>query len=71
MLLHVVFRQLDADGETLYDEDDSGELEGDLIGVSPRVRIDEVGGMRTKDDTAYRGDRCFTDVESLFDEGGT
>lgn len=71
MLLHVVFRQFDPDGETLDDKDDSRELESDLIGVSPCSRVDQVGGVRAKDDSADGGDGCFTYVESFLDERRT
>ena len=71
MLLHVVFRQFDSDGETLDDEDDARELESDLISVAPCSRVDEVRGVRAKDDSTDSSDRCFSDVEALLDEGGT
>lgn len=71
MLFHIVFGQFDADGETLDDEDDSRELEGDLIGVSPCSRVDQVGGMRAKDDSADGRDSCFTYVQSFLDERRT
>ena len=71
MLLHVVFRQLDSDGETLDDEYDAREFESNLIGVAPCSRVDQVRSVRAKDDTADCGDRCFSYVEALLDEGGT
>ena len=69
MLLHVVFRQFDAYGETLDDEDNSREFEGDLIRVSPCSRVDQVRGMWTEDDAADGGNSCFSYVQSFLDEG--
>ena len=70
MLFHIVFGQFDADGETLDDEDDAREFEGDLIRIAPCVRVDQVGGMGTEDDAADGSDGGFADVETFFDKGG-
>lgn len=70
MLLHVVLGQLDPHGETLHDEDDPGELEGDLISVAPGEGIDEICGVRTEDDPTEGRDGGLADVHALFDEGG-
>jgi len=70
MFLHVVLWQFDTDGETLHDEDDAGEFERDLIGVAPRSWVDQVRGMRPKDDPADGSHGCFADVEALLDERG-
>lgn len=69
MLLHVVFRQFDADGETLYNEDDPREFESDLVGISPCPRVDQVRSMWAEDDSADGGDCRFTNVQSFLDEG--
>jgi len=60
--LHVEFGQFDSYGETLDDENDTSELEGDSILISPCARIDEIGGMWTKDDTAESGNGGLADV---------
>lgn len=70
MLLHVVFRQFDTNGETLDDQNDAREFEGDLVGVAPGERVYEVRGMRTEDDAADGGHGGFANVQSLLDEGG-
>lgn len=69
MLLHVVFGQLDADGEALDDEDDARELERDLVGIAPCAWIDEVRSVRAEDDADDGCDGSFADVETFFDEG--
>ena len=71
MFLHVVFRQLDTNGEALDDKDDSREFESDLISVSPCSRVDQVCGMRAKDDSTDRGNCCFSYIQSFLDEGRT
>ena len=70
MPLHVRFRQFNAHGETLDDEDYSGELECDQVRVAPRERVDKIGGMRSEDDTADGRDRGFSDVHLLLDKEG-
>ena len=71
MLLHVVFRQFDSYGETLDNKDDSREFEGDLIGIAPGRRVNEVCRDGAEDDTADGGYGRFTDIESFLNEGGT
>ncbi|KFX86291.1 hypothetical protein O988_09669 [Pseudogymnoascus sp. VKM F-3808] len=71
MLLHIVFWQFDADGETLDHKDDSREFEGYLIDISPGAGVNEVGGMRAKDDAANGGDSRLADVQSFLDKGRT
>ena len=70
MSLHVRLGQFDTDGETLDDEDDARELERDQVGVAPRQRVDEIGGMRSKDDAADGCHRSFSDVQLFLDEEG-
>ena len=71
MLLHVVLRQFDTDSKALHDKNNPSELQSDLIGVAPCQGIDEVGGMRTKDDADQRRNRGFSNVQSFFDNRGT
>ena len=68
MSFHVSLGQLDADGETLHDQDDAREFERDLVGIAPGEGVDEIGGMRTEDDADDRRDCCFANVEFLFDD---
>ena len=55
----------------MHDKDDAREFESDLIGISPCSRVDQVGGMRAKYDTADSCDGGFTYVESFLDERRT
>ncbi len=71
MLFHIVFRQFDSNGETLDDENDSRELQGYLICISPCSRINQSYRVWSKDDSAECGDCCFANVESFLDEGRT
>ena len=68
MALHIEFGQFDTDGETLYNKNNSGELDGDNISRTPGVRVDEVGGMRTKDNSAKGSNSSFTNVHALLDK---
>jgi len=67
MLLHIGLWQFDADGETLYDQDNPCEFEGDLIGIAPGAGVDQVGRVRSEDDAA-KGCYCrFANVQTLPD----
>ena len=55
---HVRFRQLNADGKDLDDEDNAGEFECDLVGVAPCKRIEQVECNRAEYDAYYRCDGC-------------
>ena len=70
VLLHVILGQLDANGKALHNEDDARELEGDLVRVAPRLRVDQVGGVRAEDNAAEGGDSGLPDVYALLDDGG-
>ncbi|KAG7150159.1 hypothetical protein HYQ46_000915 [Verticillium longisporum] len=70
VFFHVKLGQLYADGETLDNEDDSGELEGDQVDIAPTLWIDQVCGMWSKDDATKRGNGGFSDVHALLDERG-
>lgn len=71
MPFHVVFGQFDSDGETLDDQNDSGKLEGYLVDVSPRSRVDKICGMGPEYDAAQCGNGRFTDIHALLDNRGT
>ncbi|RDL39474.1 uncharacterized protein BP5553_03814 [Venustampulla echinocandica] len=68
MLLHIIFGQFDPHGKALDDQDDARELERDLIGITPCSRVDQIGGVRAKDDATDGGDGGFTYVQPLLDE---
>lgn len=70
MPLHVGLRQFDTDGETLHDQDDPGALEGKLVDVPPRYRVEKVCGVRSENNTTQRGNGCFSNVELLLDKQG-
>jgi len=53
---HVSFRQLDSDSEDLYNQDDSRELESDLICVAPCERVEQVERNRAENDADDCGD---------------
>lgn len=66
MPLHVGFGQFDSHGETLHDQDDARAFERYLVDVSPRVRVEQVGGIRAEYDTAECGYCSFADVKLLL-----
>jgi|SRR5687767_3827896 hypothetical protein len=69
VFFHIVFGKFYTDGETLDDQDNSGEFDGDDVEGTPFLGVDEVGSMGTKDDTAESGHGSFTNVHALLDEG--
>ena len=70
MSLHVCFGQFDSDGEALYNQNDAGALEGDLVRVTPGNGIEDIGSMGAKDDAADGCHGGLTDVHLLLDEQG-
>ena len=70
MALHVCLGQFDTDGETLHDQNHSGTLKGDLIRIAPGDWVEDISGVRPKDDAAYGCDGGLTDVHLLLDEQG-
>lgn len=66
--LHVGFGQLDADGEALNDQDDSGTLQRDFVNIPPAQGVEKVGRMRAEDDAAQGGNGGFTNVQLLLHE---
>ncbi len=70
MALHVGFGQFDANGETLHHQDDSGKFQSDEIGIAPFEGINQIRGVRAKDDATNGGYGSFANVEFFLDEEG-
>ena len=65
--------QFDADSKHRDSDDDSSNLEGDLVrdfrvSTGPPERIKHAGDVWAHDDTDDRSDRGFTDVQLLLDD---
>jgi hypothetical protein len=70
VLFHVCSREFDTNGETLHDQNDARKFQGDQVYVSPRIWVNQIGGMRSKYDAAQRCDGSFANIQALLDHGG-
>lgn len=66
MAEHVLLWQFDGDSKNLNDEHNSGELEGDIVRVSPCRGSEPVEAVWADNNAKDRGDGCLTDIELLL-----
>ena len=71
MTFNICSRKLDPYSENRESEDYPGEFEGDVVErrVSPGSRINQIGSVRSENDSKCCCDDGFSGIKTLLDEG--